>query len=78
MVICDHDMPGMDGAEFLRQAKQRWPAIPRILLTGTADCRDRAGVNDGEVARLIFKPWNPALLCGEIAQVVESSRGRPS
>jgi EAL domain-containing protein (putative c-di-GMP-specific phosphodiesterase class I)/FixJ family two-component response regulator len=73
VVICDHDMPGMDGAEFLHQAKQRWPSIPRILLTGTADLPSIArGVNDGEIARLIFKPWNPALLCGEIAQVVET------
>ena len=72
VVICDYDMPGMDGAEFLHLAKLRWPSIPRILLTGKADLPAIArGVNDGEIARLIFKPWNPALLCNEIAQVVD-------
>jgi EAL domain-containing protein (putative c-di-GMP-specific phosphodiesterase class I)/FixJ family two-component response regulator len=72
VVICDYDMPGMDGAEFLHHAKLRWPAIPRVLLTGKADLPAIArGVNDGEIARLLFKPWNPALLCNELAQVVE-------
>ena len=72
VVICDYAMPGMDGAEVLHHAKQRWPSIPRVLLTGKADMPAIArGVNDGEIARLLFKPWNPALLCNEIAQVVE-------
>src|ERR1700730_12258245 len=73
VVICDYAMPGMDGAEVLHHAKQRWPSIPRVLLTGKADLPAIArGVNDGEIARLLFKPWNPALLCNEIIQVVET------
>jgi CheY-like chemotaxis protein len=27
-------MPGMNGAQFLAQVKQQWPATMRILLTG--------------------------------------------
>jgi len=72
VMICDYDLPGMDGAEFLHHAKLRWPSIPRVLLTGKADLPAIArGVNEGEIARLLFKPWNPALLSNEIIQVVE-------
>jgi len=34
VILSDISMPRMDGLELLRIARERWPAIPRILLTG--------------------------------------------
>ena len=37
VIVSDMKMPNMDGAEFLKLAKQSWPNIGRILLTGYTD-----------------------------------------
>ena len=37
LIISDMRMPEMTGAEFLSQAAQLYPAIPRILMTGYSD-----------------------------------------
>lgn len=59
LVISDMRMPGMDGAEFLAQVRQRWPGVVRILLTGYADVESTiAAINEGQIYRYISKPWN--------------------
>ncbi|MEC4675322.1 MAG: ATPase, T2SS/T4P/T4SS family [Nitrospirota bacterium] len=59
LVISDHRMPGMTGAQLLRLIKQRWPEIIRIMLTGYADVQSIMGaVNEGAVYKFITKPWN--------------------
>jgi len=59
LVISDHRMPGMSGAEFLKIVKQRWPETIRIMLTGHADIQSIMGaVNEGAVYKFITKPWN--------------------
>lgn len=37
LLILDHNMPGMTGAETLQRMKARWPSLPVILSTGNAD-----------------------------------------
>ncbi len=59
-VISDMRMPGMDGAELLRQVHERWPDTTRILLTGQADLQAAmAAVNEGRVFRFLLKPIPP-------------------
>ncbi len=59
LIISDHRMPGMTGAELLRIIKERWPDTIRIMLTGYADIQSIMGaVNDGAVYKFITKPWN--------------------
>jgi response regulator RpfG family c-di-GMP phosphodiesterase len=59
LVISDMRMPVMDGAQFLEQVRQRWPATTRMLLTGYADVGSTiAAINRGEIFRYITKPWN--------------------
>jgi CheY-like chemotaxis protein len=36
IVLTDLMMPGMDGLELLRRIKDRWPALPVIMVTGYA------------------------------------------
>lgn len=59
VVICDHRMPGITGAELLKQVKTKFPRTIRIMLTGYADVDAVMGaVNEGAVYKFITKPWN--------------------
>ena len=59
LVVSDHRMPGMTGAELLKTIKERWPQTIRIMLTGHADVNSIMGaVKDGAVYKFITKPWN--------------------
>jgi CheY-like chemotaxis protein len=37
LVITDHQMPGMNGPEFVEQLRERLPAVPVIVLSGYVD-----------------------------------------
>ncbi|ORJ63366.1 secretion system protein E [Geothermobacter hydrogeniphilus] len=59
LIISDHRMPGMSGADLLKEVKRQWPEIIRIMLTGHADVQSIMGaVNEGAVYKFITKPWN--------------------
>lgn len=58
LIVSDHRMPGMTGAELLKTVKERWPETIRIMLTGHADVNSIMGaVQDGAVYKFITKPW---------------------
>lgn len=59
LLISDYKMPGLNGAELLKRAKNMRPDMIRIMLTGHADTGAVMGaVNEGAVYKFILKPWN--------------------
>ncbi|MBI2308799.1 MAG: Flp pilus assembly complex ATPase component TadA [Rhodocyclales bacterium] len=59
VIISDYMMPGMTGAELLKQVKALYPDTIRIMLTGHADTGAVMGaINEGAVYKFILKPWN--------------------
>jgi response regulator RpfG family c-di-GMP phosphodiesterase len=77
LVISDMRMPEMNGAQFLEQVRNRWPATMRILLTGYADVSSTIdAINRGEIFRYISKPWDDDQLRLTIRDALESSRLR--
>ncbi len=72
LMISDYMMPGMTGAELLRQVKAIKPEIIRIMLTGHADTSAVMGaINEGAVYKFILKPWNDDDLRVTVALALE-------
>lgn len=77
LVISDMRMPEMNGAQFLEQVRNRWPATMRILLTGYADISSTIdAINRGEIFRYVSKPWDDTEIRLTIRDALESSRLR--
>jgi type II secretory ATPase GspE/PulE/Tfp pilus assembly ATPase PilB-like protein/CheY-like chemotaxis protein len=72
LVISDFMMPGMNGAQFLREVKLRSPETIRIMLTGHANTDAVMGaINEGAVYKFILKPWNDDDLRVTVALALE-------
>ena len=56
-VVCDHMMPGQNGADLARVIRKRWPATVLILLTGSPEAAEvQAVLGDGTLDALMEKP----------------------
>jgi response regulator RpfG family c-di-GMP phosphodiesterase len=67
VVISDMRMPGMNGAQFLAQVRERTQDTVRMLLTGYTDL-DAAmtAVNEGNIFRFLTKPCDKEVLTNAI------------
>ena len=72
VVVSDHLMPSMNGLSFLKQVKNLYPDIIRVLLTGHADLQMAIeAINEGEVFRFLTKPWNELDLKVNLRQIID-------
>jgi CheY-like chemotaxis protein len=63
VIISDHRMPAMTGAEFLGKVKALYPDIVRILFSGYIEMDALTdAVNRGAVYRFLLKPWDDDVL----------------
>jgi two-component system, OmpR family, response regulator CpxR len=72
LLLCDLLMPGMDGNELVRLAKELQPSLPAMIVSGTVTTYDRAGRAD------VFLPKgtaSPAELLERIRVLVARKRG---
>ncbi len=60
VVLCDQQLPGMQGIPCLEWVKNHDPRIVRILMTGLYSLEQAVeAINDGIAQRFLFKPWRP-------------------
>jgi len=73
VAISDMRMPGMNGAEFLAQVRQKSPATVRMLLTGYSDLEAAIlAVNQGQIFRYLTKPCGKEVLVEAIQSGMEA------
>ena len=72
VVVSDYRMPAMNGVDFLREVRRKWPDTVRIVLSGYADTASIvSAINEGEIYKFIPKPWNDDELKVTIDNAVE-------
>jgi signal transduction histidine kinase len=72
VVVSDYRMPEISGVKFLREVKEMYPDVVKILFTGYTDfSAAEEAINIGEVYRFISKPWKTAELLSTIRQSIE-------
>ena len=68
VVICDHEMPGEKGLDFLARLRKTFPKLQRILLTGHTESEVvLKAINEGDVLKFLPKPSSPK----EVFEAVE-------
>ncbi|EJL92389.1 response regulator containing a CheY-like receiver domain and an HD-GYP domain [Herbaspirillum sp. CF444] len=72
LIISDMRMPEMTGAQFLGKAKERYPEVTRILLTGYSEITSTvSAINDGGIYHYLQKPWDEQDLLLTIQRALE-------
>ena len=72
LILSDYRMPELNGVEFLRLAKEKFPDTIRMILTGFADVEVTiSAINKGEVYKFIEKPWKKEDLKVQIKKAIE-------
>ena len=81
VVLTDLKMPGMDGLEFTRKIKEKWPAIPVVMVTGYATISTAMQAMKLGAFDYIAKPFTKAELRGIVKRamhlVAEVEQGSP-
>jgi len=74
LILSDFLMPEMNGFEFLSAAKEIYPEVSMILLTGYADKENAIkAINEIELYKYIEKPWDNDDLIMNIRNGIERS-----
>jgi two-component system, NtrC family, response regulator HupR/HoxA len=60
IILCDQRMPGVTGVEFLKEVRESWPDVVRMIISGFTNSDDIIqAVNDAGIYQYITKPWQP-------------------
>ena len=70
-VITDHIMPGMNGAQFVRELRKIQPDLPVMVISGLEEAeQDYAGLQ----VRFLLKPLSPDLLLSNLRYLLEQEQ----
>lgn len=73
LIICDWNMPAMNGMDFLRQIRSVFPDMPFLMITGKSDKNSVVEAKIGGVNAYIRKPFSPEQLENKLKFLVCSN-----
>lgn len=71
LVISDYKMPVMDGSDFLKKARQLYPELPFILVSGLMNTPELVKVANMSVTLVLEKPLDISVFLEEVARFSE-------
>jgi len=71
LIVCDWNMPGMNGVDFLRQIRSVFPDLPFLMITGRCDKKSVIEAKLAGVSAYISKPFSPIQLEMKIRNLVD-------
>lgn len=74
MVLLDVKMPIRDGISLLREIKEKWPAVPVIVMSGYATKDMVEEISRTQAATFLEKPFTPDELLETLTGVIEKGR----
>ena len=69
VILSDINMPGMDGLQLLGEIKQRFPAIPVMMVTAYGDDERRQRARDLGACEFLGKPVDFDALKAQLRQL---------
>ena len=75
LLLVDMAMPGMNGVEVIRRARERHPGLRALLVSGYADI---AAFSPEEGDLVLQKPYRLAQLADTVAEALRRERPKPS
>jgi phosphoserine phosphatase RsbU/P len=76
VLVSDLRMPEILGSDFLLAAKDRWPEIPTILLSGYSEAKELMKAVKAGIFSYVPKPWDDEYLQAELDKALELRRTR--
>ena len=73
LILCDRQMPVMDGLTFLRSLRDEARCVPTLLFTNGMDAEDWTELEAMQVHRLLTKPILPRKLLTAVAEVLAAA-----
>jgi adenylate cyclase len=72
LLVTDFKMPGMNGMELLRHARDKVPRVPRILMTAFPDLQIAIqAINEAAIQNFFTKPLDPDEVLRVIGEMLD-------
>ena len=72
VVVSDLRMPRMDGLELLSRVRQRWPALPVIVITAVSDVSEIVEAVQLGAINYLIKPSPPSAVTAAVKMALAS------
>jgi CheY-like chemotaxis protein len=76
LVVCDYNLPGIDGLELAARVKQRCPSARTLLLSGQLeDAAVAAALDSGQLDLFLPKPYDAEQLAEAVRSLLPATAG---